>query len=109
MENIGAILWDWRFVIAVIVAVIIYAIAEWNNFKTLAYQTMLRAKSKAKDKVLTSGKEQEDWVIKSLYTILPARVRAFIGEPEALRPVVHWLYGKAKDLLDDGKLNDSIK
>jgi hypothetical protein len=107
MNNIGAVLWDWRFVIAVVVAVAVYAIAEWNNFKTLAFQAMLRAKSKAKDAVLQSGKEQEDWVCEHLYFILSARVKVFIRDPEALRPVVHWLYQKAKDLLDDGKFNNS--
>jgi hypothetical protein len=105
-ETVAAICWDWRFVIIVVLGVAIFAILEWNKFKTLAYQAMLTAKSLAKDYVLKSGKEQEDWVIIKMYTVMP---KLNVVPEDKLRIVIHWLFIKAKDLVDDGKLNDSEK
>jgi hypothetical protein len=105
---IVAFLFEYRFVIAVGLAVILYAFFEWNKFKSLAYAIMLNAKSKAKDLILKSGQEQEDFVVQHLYALLPLRIKAFIKSPETLRPVVHFLYLKMKDLIDDGSLNGSI-
>ena len=69
---------------------------------------MLQAKDKAKDLILKSGQQQEDWVIDKAYIFLPKKITAFINR-ERMRKIIHYLYLKAKDLLDDGKLNNSIK
>ncbi|KGK88055.1 hypothetical protein [Clostridium sp. HMP27] len=106
-EQFLSVVWEWRFVIVLIVAVIVFALAEWNKFKAISYGIMLQAKSKAKDAVLKSGKEQEEWVVKQLYQFLPKTLVAFISE-DLMRTIVHYLYIKAKDYLDDGQLNNSI-
>jgi hypothetical protein len=102
------ILWDWRFVIALILGVAVYAVADWKNFKIKAYQLMLDAKSLAKDQVLKTGQEQEDWVVEKLYAIMPAKFKLFISE-DLLRKIVYKAYHIAKDYLDDGKLNGTAK
>jgi hypothetical protein len=103
-----SILWDWRFVLAVVLGVAVYAIADWKNFKIKLNQLMLDAKSLAKDKILNSGQEQEDWVVMKLYNIMPAKLKVFISE-ELLRKIVKKAYHTAKDLIDDGHLNNSIQ
>lgn len=102
-------LWEWRFIIIYIISAIVFALSmgkEW--FKAKAYSLMLLAKKQAKDGVLNSGREQEDWVVHELYIILRKLKVPFITE-EVLRPLVHKLYNVAKDYLDDGQLNSSIK
>jgi uncharacterized protein (UPF0333 family) len=101
-------LWEYRFVIIIIVAVILYAIFSWQNFKTKAYALMLQAKSLAKDAILKSGDQQAEWVVKKAYNMLPIGWQLFITE-DRLRKIIYYLYHKAKDYLDDGKINNSIK
>lgn len=100
-------LWDWRYLITVILFVALYSCFEWTNIKQLAYNAMLRAKDLAKDGLLTCGKEQEDWAVKTLVKVLPKRLTIFFGE-ETLRAIVRFLYNKGIDWLDDGKLNNSV-
>lgn len=101
-------LWDWRFVIIFIVCVILWALLEWQRAKTTLYALMLQAKRYAKDAVLKSGKEQEEWVVKKAMQYLPASVRVFLSEDIVLK-IVRWLFSKLKDYIDDGQLNNSIK
>lgn len=100
-------LWDMRFTIVVIVAFVFYCLMNWKEAKSRLYALMLQAKRQAKDAVLKSGQEQEEWVVKKAYQFLPVSFRVFISEP-VMRWIVHWLYKKGKDYLDDGKLNSSI-
>lgn len=100
-------IWEYRFIIVVLAAIALYALFEWQRFKALSYAAMLKAKSLAKDAVLKSGAQQEDWVVKKLLQLLPKSWLVFLSE-ERLKIIVHWLYGKAKDYMDDGKLNGSI-
>jgi hypothetical protein len=106
MSAILAVLFEWRFVIAIVVAVALYALFCWSSFKAKAYAIMLQAKSLAKDAVLKSGKEQEDWVVDKLYKVFP-KLLAFVPDLY-VRKVVHFLFIKGKDYLDDGKINGSI-
>jgi hypothetical protein len=103
-----SILWDWRFVLVVVLGIAVYAVVDWKNFKIKLHQLMLDAKSLAKDKILNSGKEQEDWVVEKLYGIMPAKLKVFISK-ELLQKIVYKAYHTAKDLIDDGKLNNSIQ
>jgi hypothetical protein len=105
LSSILVILYEWRFVIAIILAVVLYALCNWKEFKSKLYALMLQAKSMAKDEVLKSGKEQEDWVVIQIYKYVP--YVKFIPEI-AMRKVVHFLYIKGKDYLDDGQMNGSI-
>jgi len=101
-------LFEYRFIILIILAVILYAAFEWEKFKTKAYALMLQAKSMAKDLILKSGSQQENWVVKKAYQFLPRKLTIFINEAR-MRKIIHYLYIKAKDMADDGKLNNSIK
>lgn len=100
------ILWNWRFIILIIVAAVIFALFEWEKFKGFVLSVMLMAKKLAKEAVLNTGQEQEDWVVLKIYPCLPAAIKVFLSE-DAFRKIIRWLYGKAKDYLDDGELNGS--
>ena len=101
------LIWEFRYILIVIFCVIIFALFEWEKFKSVAYKTMLQAKTLAKDTILSSGQEQEDWVVDKLYLIMPIPFRVFLNK-DLLRTIVKSVYDKAKDFLDDGKINGSI-
>jgi parvulin-like peptidyl-prolyl isomerase len=105
--DIKLLLWDWRFILAVGLGFVVYAVVDWKNFKILINQAITVAKSKAKDGVLESGQDQENWVVEKVYEVMPARIKLFVNK-ELLRKIVNKAYHIAKDLLDDGKLNGSI-
>ncbi len=104
--NIVNYLWEWRFVIVLIASAIFFALWQWEKTKTVITGLMLQAKRQAKDYILKSGDEQLEWVVKKAYQFMPVSFRIFLSE-ERLRKVIHWLYHKGKDYLDDGKMNDS--
>lgn len=105
--DLKVFLWEWRFVLALVVAVVLYAVLEWEKFKALAFSAMLQAKRLAKQAVLNSGQEQEDWAVRQILNYLPLRIKVFITE-DMVRKAVKFLYHKAKDKLDDGQFNNSI-
>lgn len=100
-------LWDYRFLIIVGCMFILYALFEWQSFKTHCYALMLQAKRYAKDEFLKSGDEQVEWVIKRLYQLLPKSFTIFISE-NLMRKIIKYLYDKLKDYMDDGSINNSI-
>jgi len=102
------LIWEYRFLVIVVVAITLFALLEWQKFKAISYGLMLQAKGLAKDAVLKSGDQQEEWVVKKAYQWLPKKFTIFISE-EMMRKIVHYLYHKAKDYLDDGELNNSIE
>jgi len=88
-----------------IVAIIAAIVQNWSSVKATAYEGMLGAKRRAKDGLLASGQEQEDWVVSTFYPRLPAQVRLFVREA-TFRAIVKKLYAIAKDAADgsiDGK------
>lgn len=99
-----AIIWDYRYLIIVIIAAFIYCLFNWQQVKTEAYKGMLQAKSLAKDLVLNSGIEQENWVVDNIWPLLPISMRLILRK-EVFRSIVQKLYKTAKDFIDDGKLN----
>lgn len=102
-------LFEYRFIILWIIMAIISAVVmgkEWVKAK--AYSFMLLAKKLAKDKVLSTGAEQEEFVVEALYMLLKKLKIPFVTE-EGLRKLVHKLYVKAMDYLDDGEFNNSVK
>lgn len=101
-------MYEYRYLIIVIVAMIVFAIVEWEKTKAIVYNMMLRAKDLAKDKVLSCGQAQEDWVVDKLQVVLPKPILLFLNE-KTLRTMVRYLYRKGLDYLDDGKFNDSFK
>lgn len=101
------LIFEWRYVLTFFIAFAIYVLFEWQRAKTTLYALMLQAKRYAKDAVLKSGKEQEEWVVKKAFQFLPLSLRLFLSE-DTIRKIVKWLFGKLKDYIDDGKLNGSI-
>lgn len=107
MQKALELLWENRFLIAVIFFAVAQVISTWRETKSRLYTMMLDAKRKAKDQILSSGNEQIEWVVKLALQKLPWLVKA-LGEEWTIK-LVKWLYRKGKDWLDDGKLNNSIK
>lgn len=101
------IIWEYRFIILVVLAAVLYALLEWQKFKAQSYALMLQAKSMAKDAILKSGHQQEEWVVKKAYQFLPKKLTVFLNE-DRMKIIVHYLYIKAKDYIDDGEINNSI-
>lgn len=102
------LVWEYRYIILWTLVVVLYALTEWNNFKSRVNALMLTAKQMAKDEILKNGDQQAEWVVKKAYQLLPKRWTTFISE-DLMRKIVKWLYSKAMDYLDDGQLNGSIK
>jgi len=101
-------LWDYRYIIIILFVALVYALFNWSAVKKRAYQGMLRAKSLAKDLVLGSGQEQEDWVVENFWPLIPAPARLIISK-DLFRAIIKKLYKAAKDLVDDGILNNSAE
>ena len=102
------LLWEFRFIIILVLGALIYAVLEWGKVKVTLLGLMLKAKSLAKDAILKSGKEQEEWVIRNAYHYLPSSFKLFISKA-MMQKLVHYIYHMAKDKLDDGCINDSVK
>ncbi|MDT8717839.1 hypothetical protein IAI10_14315 [Clostridium sp. 19966] len=108
MENLRTFLVNYKFILILILILVLYAACEWQSFKAKLYSLMLLAKSLAKDAVLKSGDEQVKWVVDKAYVFLPKRITIFISEG-MMEKIVFYLYHKAKDYLDDGKINGSVQ
>lgn len=108
MKNIISILWEWRFVIILLLAAVLYCIMEWEKAKRIIYAGIAQAKRYAKDQVLKSGKQQEEYVVKLMLQKLPLSLRIFLGE-DLIRRIVKWLYTRLADYMDDGILNESYR
>ena len=52
MEKILNLIWDWRFVIILVMSIALYAALQWKDFKQKAYALMIQAKSLDKDEML---------------------------------------------------------
>lgn len=102
------LIWEFRYILVCVFGLVIFALFEWERFKSIAYKTMLQAKNLAKDAVLLSGQEQEDWVVDKLYLVMPISFRV-LANRDFLRKIVKSVYNKAKDYLDDGKINGSCE
>ncbi|MEW9093924.1 MAG: hypothetical protein AB2417_02480 [Clostridiaceae bacterium] len=102
------LIWEFRYIIITVLTIALYCFLEWQKAKATGYALMLQAKSLAKDAVLKSGAQQEEWVVRKLYQYLPKAFTKFISE-KTMRNVVHYLYIKAKDFLDDGQINNSLE
>lgn len=102
------LLFEYRFIILIVLAVILYAALEWQKFKAHSYALMLQAKSMAKDAILKSGHQQEEWVVRKAYQFMPKSLAIFLSE-QRMRRLVHYWYVNAKDYVDDGEINNSIE
>lgn len=108
LEKILAIAWEWRFIILLAVAGILFCLFEWERAKTFIYKGIAQAKRYAKDQVLKNGKQQEEYVVKLALQYLPLSLRIFLSEP-VIRTLVKYLYKKLGDYVDDGIINETYK
>jgi hypothetical protein len=90
---------------AIILLVYIIYLVITHKIKEVLLGLMLQAERLCKAKILDSGQAQEDWVFDQLKAFFPKYV-AILGETR-IRAFIKYLFKKAKDLLDDGKLNNS--
>ena len=89
-----------KYVLLIGIGILLYYLFEWQRSKTILYSLMRQAKRFAKDMILKSGKEQEDWVVQKAMAFLPYSVKVFTNE-NVLRAIVHELYHALKDYVDD--------
>jgi hypothetical protein len=100
------VLWDFRYVALVVICFVVFFAFERQRATAVLYSLMLQAKRMAKDLILTSGKEQEDWVVEKAKLFLPREILLFLPD-DRLRIFVRFLFNKLKDKFDDGKVNNS--
>lgn len=98
---------EYGHLLAAIGAVFLFALFQWQKFKNFLYQLMLAAKSMAKDMILNSGTEQEEWVVRKVYQLIPPWISVVLPE-ELTRELIRKLYHAVKDYTDDGLINNSI-
>ena len=98
---------EYRSIIIITLAMLVYCAFEWQRTKTTLYALMLQAKRMAKDAILQSGQAQENWVVKKAMLYLPLPVRVVLNEDIA-RKIVKWLFHTLKDYIDDGKIDSSV-
>jgi len=108
IKTVLSILWEWRFVISLIIGFSLFCIMEWEKAKSMMYAGIAQAKRYAKDQILKNGAQQEEYVVKLMLEKLPLAWRIFLSE-DKIRKIVKWLYSKLADYMDDGLLNESYK
>jgi len=62
----------------------------------------------AKDYILKSGQEQEEWVVNKAMIFLPVPIRVILNE-DIVRRIIKWLFHNLKDYADNENLDDSYK
>ena len=110
LEKILSFIVEYKDIIIALIGLIFWAISNKKEFEKRLVDGMLKSKDLAKDKILKSAKEQEDWVINNISTIVGKRftfVLKLINE-ETLRKIVKILYNRIMDKYDDGEINDSF-
>lgn len=92
---------------AVVLAYMIYlsVTRQWAKVREFAYEMMLCAERAFSD---NQGKLKFDFVVNLVYDYLPAWMKLFVKR-ESLERIIQMLYDTAKDFLDDGEINSSIK
>lgn len=101
-------------VVCVIVAMVFIGVTVYlyirdntlDGIRNDVYQLFLRAEHKFR--ASKSGKEKMEWVLSQIQYILPTWARFFVNET-TLEYIVQLWFDSIKDLLDDGKYNQSTK
>lgn len=78
---------------------------QWTSIREFAYAMMLLAERTFGDK---DGKIKFNFVVNLVYRNLPALIKPFVKE-EDIAKMIQTLYDTAKDFLDDGVINSSVK
>ena len=104
--------WLIVFVAAVVILTIIAMTVTYLKNRSIediradVYQLILKAEHIYEES--GSGKQKMKWVVSQARKLLPQWAQALISEETLMNIIQIWFDG-VKDLLDDGKLNDSSK
>lgn len=99
-------------VIAILLIVTIVVVIQYikqkglNGIREDVYQLILRAEHMYNES--GAGKQKFDWVIQQARGLLPRWLQMLVPE-SALKNLVQKWFDGVKDLLDDGKVNNSQK
>lgn len=99
-------------VIAILLIVTIVVVIQYikqkglNGIREDVYQLILRADNMYNES--GAGKQKFDWVIQQARGLLPKWLQMLVPE-SALKNLVQKWFDGVKDLLDDGKVNNSQK
>lgn len=94
-------------VLVVVTALIVYQYAKAKGLEGIrkeVYELFLHAEHIYKES--GQGKQKLKWVVNQARGLLPQWLRIFVTEDAMMRVIDEWFKG-VKDLLDDGKVNDS--
>lgn len=99
--------WSSLVVVAVVLAYLIYLTIteQWTKLREFAYRVMLLAERTFSE---NDGEIKFDFVIRVVYKKIPIILKPFISEADLKSLVQQW-YEIAKDFLDDGVINSSIR
>ena len=113
MELLNMIpVWLIVFVAAVVILTIVAMAVTYFKNRSLediradVYQLILKAEHIYEES--GSGKQKMKWVVSQARKLLPQWAQALISEETLMNIIQIWFDG-VKDLLDDGKMNDSSK
>ena len=99
----------------ILIAVILFVIYLWTIYQKSgwgAVLTDLRIKAYAlmllaeKEYIKSQGAEKFQFVLCTIYGMLPKSLKIFLTK-DALAKIIQRWYEQAKDILDDGTINDS--
>lgn len=95
---------NWVYIVMAGAIIVLFGLMQCLWFRQRAYALMLQAKRMARDEILKSGEDQEQWVTDMLQAI-----PFLIVIPRGAKLLaVRYLYNIAKDLCDNGQLDGSI-
>lgn len=76
-----------------------------SKFRKVAYKLFVKAEKEYKS---GEGQEKMEYVISNIHSWLPEYISMFIPE-SVLKKILQWFFDELKDVLDDGKFNESTK
>lgn len=97
-------------VLAVLFVVTVYIAVQYlksnglDGIRSDVYQLILKAEHMYNES--GQGKQKFEWVIQQARGLLPGWLKVFISDDTLKKAVQYWFVG-VKDLLDDGKINNS--
>lgn len=95
---------------AVLIIITLFMTVQYARMKGLdgmrkdVYQLILQAEHKYRES--GQGQQKLMWVVRQARGLMPAWIRTFVSEKVLMNMIEKWFQG-IKDLLDDGKVNDS--
>lgn len=91
-------------IVTVVVAFQYAKVKGLDGIRENVYQLILKAEHKYNS---GEGKQKLQWVVQQARGLLPKWLQFFISEAMLMKIIQNWFVG-VKDLLDDGKVNESV-